>query len=410
MYPNRETAPLANSGNELQGFSVAERLSTQGLSAEIACLIELERTVPVTVGMDTSLRPKILDSCGMTCTFCHNEGTPVAGSRSGGNVNLMNPTYRGGRVSVFEETNNVSFVPGTMQPGEEFESSLTLMRETLGVTELHMTGGEPTLHRNIAELVRSARESGFSVKMTSNGENGARVLKECAEAGLEKVNFSIFGTTPEELAEVQNTKYGNVKLAGIKLVALQRSIDTALENNIKVDANIVMSDSSHADRVRRIINDYDDRVSVRILNDLDAGDSSYHAIYGLMASLDAVPVQLYVEAGSSNSRVKYLLPNGREIFFKQIRRTVLPETCAGCSLNNDTDCKEGYYGVRMYIDTDGQYKVGVCLQRMDLTMDIDEFAKSSIAQEVNELRTSEFEQLSNYYASRIINYGETDNE
>lgn len=341
----------------------------------------------------------------MTCVFCHNEGTPVASAFQQGNVLLPNPTYRGGRVSVFEDTNGVDFIPGTMQPGEEFETTLRLMQETIGSRELHLTGGEPTLHHNLPELIRSAKNAGFSVKMTSNGENGARVLKECAQAGLEKVNFSIFGTTPEELAEVQHAKYNNVKLAEVKLNSLRRSVDAALENNIKADANIVMSNSSHADRVRRIIEEYDERVSVRILNDLDAGDSSYIAIYELLAEMDAIPVQLYVEAGSSNSRVKYLLPNGREIFFKQIRRTVLPETCASCSLNNDEDCKEGYYGVRLYIDTDGEYKVGVCLQRMDLTVGIEEFVTSSVGKEVVALRNAEFEQLTLHYQSRIANYG-----
>jgi Molybdenum cofactor biosynthesis enzyme len=403
-----EKASYSVPGQELQGFSVAERLPTHGLESDIEALILMEREVPVVVGMDTSLRPKILDSCGMTCTFCHNEGTPVAGTRQGGNFLLPNPTYKGGRVSVFEESNGVNFVPGVMMPDESFISALKAMRDSIGIRELHLTGGEPTLHRDLPGIIRSARELGFSVKMTSNGENGANVLKQCAEAGLEKVNFSIFGTTPEELAEVQHSKYNNVKLAEVKLRSLRRSIDTALENGIGADANIVMSDSSHAERVKRIITEYDNRVSVRILNDLDAGDDSYLAIYRLMAELDAVPVQLYVAAGSSNSRVKYMLPNGREIFFKQIRRTTLPETCEGCSLNNDEDCKEGYYGVRLYTDTEGSYKVGVCLQRMDLTMNVDEFVNSSIAQEINDLRMDEFEQLTNHYAQRIVRYGEID--
>ena len=406
----REDLLFADADVLSQGFSVAERLSTEGLSQDVEALILLEREIPVTVGMDTSLRPKILDKCGMTCTFCHNEGTPVASSRREGNVLLPNPTYRGGRVSVFEQSNGVDFVPGIMEPDEAFSASLEKMRLSIGATELHLTGGEPTLHRSLPNLISNARRAGFSVKMTSNGENGARTLKECAEAGLEKVNFSIFGTTPQELAEVQHEKYNNVKLAEVKLNALRHSIDTALEHGIKVDANIVMSDASHAERVKRIINEYDDRVSIRILNDLDAGDASYISIYELMSELDAVPVQLYVEAGSSNSRVKYLLPDGRAIYFKQIRRTTLPETCTDCSLNNDIDCKEGYYGVRLYIDAQGSYKVGVCLQRMDLTMDIDNFVTSPIAQEVNMLRMNEFEQLTNHYASRIAGYGEVDNE
>lgn len=171
---------------------------------------------------------------------------------------------------------------------------------------------------------------------------------------------------------------------------------------IKVDANIVMADYSHADRVRRIIDEYDDRVSVRILNDLDRGDESYLAIYQLLSDLGAEPQELRVEAGSSNSRVAYQLPNGRTIYFKQIRRTVLPETCGSCSLNNDQDCKEGYYGVRTYIDSNGNYKVGVCIQRMDLTMGLEEFATSPIVDEINGLRVAELQVLNEHYRERRL--------
>jgi cyclic pyranopterin phosphate synthase len=33
--------------------------------------------IPVHVHKDATLRVKIHDTCGLTCTFCHNEGTPV---------------------------------------------------------------------------------------------------------------------------------------------------------------------------------------------------------------------------------------------------------------------------------------------------------------------------------------------
>lgn len=301
---------------------------------------------------------------------------------------------------MFEHRNGVDFIPGTMRPDKEFSRTLDVLASSLGTRELHFTGGEPTLHKSLPDLIRMARSSGFSVKLTSNGENSS-VFRECAAAGLEKVNFSIFGTTPEELAAVQHEKYRNVKRAGRKLESLKRSIDEALGNGIKVDANIVMPDYSHTDRVRRIIDEYDPRVSLRVLNDLDRGDESYLSIYQMMADLGAKPEELRVEAGSSNSRVAYRLPGGRVIFFKQIRRTVLPDTCSACSLNNDQDCKEGYYGVRTYIDSSGNYKVGVCIQRMDLTIDIEEFLESNIVDEINGLRIDEWQQLNEYYADRI---------
>jgi len=399
---SKETTFHEPKKTELSGFSVAERMNTEELSPEIANLIELEKIIPVTIGIDTSLRPKILDECGMTCVFCHNEGTPISKAYNG---SLLNPnlSYHGGRVSAFQDYNMVNFLPGTMHPGKDFETALAMMANCIGTTELHLTGGEPTLHKNLPELINSARNVGYSVKMTSNGENGSSILNKCASAGLEKVNFSIFGTTPKELSEVQNIKYNNVEIATLKLNSLQNSIDEALKCGLKVDANIVMANSSHAERVLRIIDKYDDRVSIRILNDIDAGDESYHSIYELLAHLKAKPTELYVEAGSSNSRVKYTLENGRELFFKQIRRVTLPSTCSGCNLNNDVDCKEGHYGIRLYIDNHGNYKAGVCLQRMDLTINLEDFCKSNISDEIIKFRETEYNLLTKHYKNRIIN-------
>ena len=58
--------------------------------------------------------------------------------------------------------------------------------------------------------------------MTSNGENGEAVLASFAKVGLGRVNFSVFGTTPEELAEVQDVRFRNPTRAARK-VAVQLS-------------------------------------------------------------------------------------------------------------------------------------------------------------------------------------------
>jgi cyclic pyranopterin phosphate synthase len=336
----------------------------------------------------------------MACNFCHNEGTPVASAYVGDMDNLRK-TYLCGRVSVFQESNGVDFLPGTMQPDRKFEKALQAMSLAIGCNELHLTGGEPSLHSKLPEIIESANSAGYSVKMTSNGENVEDRIRKCAQVGLKKVNFSIFGTTPTELAAVQIPRRSDVLLADLRLRNLRRSIDSALESGVGVDANIVMTDFSHADRVLRIMDEYDDKVSVRILNDLSAGDQSYIDIYELLSQIGAVPKELSVEAGSSNSRVKYELPNGREIYFKQIRRTILPKVCSGCNFNNDNDCKEGYYGTRLYIDNKGKYKVGVCLQRMDLTVDLDEFLASDIPDEIIKFRDAEYSLLKDHYKDRL---------
>ena len=98
-------------------------------------------------------------------------------------------------------------------------------------------------------------------------------------------------------------------------------------------------------------------------------------------------------AGASGYRTAYRLPNGRVVMFKQIRPVRLPTTCAGCRFNNATDCQEGYYGVRLYRDRLGGYLVGVCIQRMDLCMPVEEFVQSDLCAEVLRLRDEEYRRL-----------------
>lgn len=62
-----------------------------------------------------------------------------------------------------------------------------------------LTGwGEPTLHRNIYEMIRMAKEQGCITTMTSNGTtlnevNGRRLI----EAGLDRLTISVDGIRPE---------------------------------------------------------------------------------------------------------------------------------------------------------------------------------------------------------------------
>jgi cyclic pyranopterin phosphate synthase len=139
----------------------------------------------------------------MTCTFCHNEGTPV----SVDNSNLTGEwKIRGksGRTSIYVKSNRVTFLPSIVMPDERFRITLMKLQERFNFQEVHLTGGEPTLHPKLPELVKMIRSLGLSVAMTSNGENGIKVIPKAAKEGLKKINFSVFGTTGEELMLVQN--------------------------------------------------------------------------------------------------------------------------------------------------------------------------------------------------------------
>ncbi|WP_345025832.1 hypothetical protein [Streptomyces sedi] len=174
---------------------------------------------------------------------------------------------------------------------------------------------------------------------------------------------------------------------------MDESVRVALGLGLNARANIVIPDRTHVGRVHRLLNRYSTRLSVRVLSSLADGDASLDAIDELLVELDAVPHEVHLIAGTSGFRVSYRLPNGRILMVKHLRPLRLPETCAGCRFNNDTDCQEGYYGVRLYRDTTGTLQVGVCIQRMDLCLPVDEFLNSGLPEEIRKLRDREFQEL-----------------
>ncbi len=349
--------------------------------------------VPVYISSDHTLRIKIIDTCGLTCTFCHNEGTPITSDNLHNRPREYTGAGRTGRVSIYTPSNGAAFLSAPVLPSDDYIHAITALRDTLDIRELHLTGGEPTLHPGLSKLIRLATDMGLRVRMTSNGERGAEQMAACAAAGLEKVNFSIFGTTPGELAAVQHARYGKPARAARKLGALKAAIRAAVEHGVSVNANIVVPDRRHIERVHRLLNEYAPQISVRLLNSLDHGEASIAAIEQALSERGAVAEAHYLTAGASGSRTAYRLPDGRRVHFKQIRRIRLPDTCTGCRFNNDTACQEGFYGVRLYRDLTGHYQVGVCIQRMDLARPLDDFLTSSLPGEIRRLRAEDHTRL-----------------
>jgi cyclic pyranopterin phosphate synthase len=70
---------------------------------------------------------------------------------------------------------------------------LTKLFAGLGFDKIRLTGGEPTVRKNVVDIVRSiASTDGInSVSMTTNGVLLSRLAKPLAEAGLQRVNISI---------------------------------------------------------------------------------------------------------------------------------------------------------------------------------------------------------------------------
>jgi GTP 3',8-cyclase len=69
------------------------------------------------------------------------------------------PFGRTGRVSIYAATNDARFLPAPVLPDQDYQRASTSFRDALGVDELRLTGGEPTRHAGLPELVPLTRQA-----------------------------------------------------------------------------------------------------------------------------------------------------------------------------------------------------------------------------------------------------------
>lgn len=119
------------------------------------------------------LRISVTDRCNFRCVYC----MPEEG------LDWLHKA----KLLTFEEITRVATV---------FHS--------LGVRTFRLTGGEPTLRRDLPNLVRMLRgiDSGIDIAMTTNGFLMNELAGPLADAGLNRVNVSIDSLMAHRFAEI----------------------------------------------------------------------------------------------------------------------------------------------------------------------------------------------------------------
>ena len=132
----------------------------------------------------------------------------------------------------------------TFRPGSELlqdDEILRLVRifTQVGFDKFRLTGGEPTVRAHIVELVQAiAQTPGVrTLTMTSNGTLFKRLAQPLAEAGLQRVNFSLDTLNPERFRRL--TRRGSLEdvWAGIQ------AAEAAGLTPIKINAVVVREDN-----------------------------------------------------------------------------------------------------------------------------------------------------------------------
>ncbi|MCS6861479.1 MAG: GTP 3',8-cyclase MoaA [Abditibacteriales bacterium] len=126
------------------------------------------------------MRISVTDRCNFRCTYC----MPAEGV----------PWKPRGEILTYEELLRLVHV-GTR----------------LGIDQIRITGGEPTVRRNVVDFIRElAKIPGVrDLSMTTNGLLLPHLAQPLYEAGLRRINVSIDTLQPEKFREV--TRTGNLE-------------------------------------------------------------------------------------------------------------------------------------------------------------------------------------------------------
>jgi cyclic pyranopterin phosphate synthase len=219
-----------------------------------------------------------------------------------------------------------------------------------GVRRVKLTGGEPILRHNIADVVaKISRTPIEEVSMSTNGTLLADAAHDLADAGLSRVNISLDTLDPETYASITGKNLLEDVLSGL---------DAALDAGLKpVKLNMVALAGLNDTEIERMI-DYSSRKGailqlIELMKMPTGGKNFYHHYLDLggverLLSGRASAIQT---RHSMHARKRYILPEGEVEVVRPMHNS---EFCMHCT--------------RLRLTHDGYLKP--CLMRNDDLVDV----------------------------------------
>lgn len=296
-----------------------------------------------------TVRLKVTNRCSWNCKFCHNEGDKRPST--------------GGIQDV--------------EVGSPLLEVLRGLRERLNVTEVHLTGGEPSSFPRLVDLVQALKKDAFTVKMTSVGTMGVDLLDNLILGGLDGLNLSIHAIHPKELSALQVNRTPEWALQQItrqmRLIAhMKQRYATLLEEGFLKINTIYSGNPVNDDRVLEVVKWAEaEGIRLRILNNVTTSESVFDT--SIKRTLGLKEVARHYIAGSSSYTVFFKTPSGYTLGIKGIRNLFMP-FCAQCVLRKHGTCFERFYGLRLE-KREGKYYLRLCLHKStpDVYMEVSDF-------------------------------------
>ncbi len=205
-----------------------------------------------------------------------------------------------------------------------------------GITEIMLTGGEPTIVDFLPQLIKYVKEQGISPKIITNGVklSEKNLVKKLYGAGLTDVNVSIHSRN-EKIADRLSDKPGHFRKA---LTGIRNALDAGM--HITLNSTINSLNCRHlTENVRFFITNFPE-IKHYVFNNLDPGkaDGSLKSRAGqnpwIVAKLTDMELELHkmVDVLKNNDktfrieRVPLCYMDGFEEFSTETRKIVKEET------------------------------------------------------------------------------------
>ncbi len=237
-----------------------------------------------------SLRMSITDRCNLNCVYCHNEGS----------------TGTSGEMSVATISNIVHVAAG------------------FGINRLKISGGEPLLRNDLAEILLALPPL-KDVSLTTNGVLLWERAHSLKDAGLNRVNISLDSLDEGKYRHITKCKVG---IFDKVIEGIHAAVDAGLT---PVKLNMVLLKGVNESEVEDMLSftrQFHGNVILQLIQLMDFGDvACYHA------DVDEIEKELELKAGcvqvrELHHRKKYIIDGAEVEFVKPVDNT---EFCANCN-------------------------------------------------------------------------------
>jgi len=152
---------------------------------------------------------------------------------------------------------------------EEIEKIATAF-VTLGVRKIRLTGGEPLIRNDIADIVDVLKNKVQvpDVAITTNGWLLEKLVPSLKKAGLDRLNVSV--------DSLDNTTAGIMNGLGFKVERVLNAIDAALNENIPVKVNCVIQKGINDHQILDLCEYFrKKKIPIRFIEFMDVGNTNH---------------------------------------------------------------------------------------------------------------------------------------